>query len=140
MNREEERDHLRWGAAGAGPPAQVDILEFETSDPERTLGRVREVMEVVLDHSGGSWPEVDEWLRLLPAWFLDRCVDDRELRDCVLDQWSVRGWTYWLQPEARKWRWWDAHVEGNGVRLEVLALQEGYLHGALDWLFTIAGE
>jgi hypothetical protein len=46
----------------------------------------------VLERSQGEWPDLAEWKRVLPAWFLAACVDDAEVRDCVIDRWSLRAW------------------------------------------------
>jgi hypothetical protein len=97
-------------------------------------------MEVVLEHSEGEWPGLEEWKRLLPDWFLAACVDDAEIRDCVVDKWSLRGWIYWFQPGLRNWRWWSAEATRSGLRVTILVLQRPYLRGALEWLLTVAGQ
>ena len=68
----------------------------------RALARVREVLEIVLERSQGEWPPLEEWKRVLPGWFVAACVDDAEVRDCVIDRWSLRAWIYWFQPGLRK--------------------------------------
>jgi hypothetical protein len=137
---DEERRRLHEGAAGLEPHGELDELEMEAGDAGRRLERVREVLTVVLDHSEGAWPGVDEWKRLLPGWFVAACVDDRELRDCVLDRWSIRSWAYWLQPDQRRWRWWDACTsDGGRLRIQLLVLERPYLRGSLDWLLEVAG-
>jgi hypothetical protein len=67
-------------------------------------------------------------------------VDDAQVRDCVLDKWSLRAWTYWFQPQLRQWRWWDAVATADGVRVTLLVLGRPYLRGALDWLVKVAAE
>jgi hypothetical protein len=97
------------------------------------------VLEIVLERSQrGEWPELEEWKRLLPDWFGAACVDDAEVRDCVIDRWSLRAWIYWFKPELRKWRWWSAEPSDSGLRVTVLVLQDPYLRGALDWLISVA--
>ena len=101
---------------------------------------MREVLEIVLERSQGEWPSLDEWKRVLPGWFLAACVDDAEVRDCVIDRWSLRAWIYWFQPELRKWRWWSAEPSETALRVTLLVLQRPYLRGALDWLISVAGR
>jgi hypothetical protein len=101
---------------------------------------VREVLEIVLERSLGEWPPLEEWKRVLPGWFLAACVDDAEVRDCVIDRWSLRAWIYWFQPELRKWRWWSGEPSETALRVTVLVLQRPYLRGALDWLISVAGR
>ncbi|HKF17191.1 MAG TPA: hypothetical protein VKF14_08405 [Candidatus Dormibacteraeota bacterium] len=140
MTPSEELLHLRDGAAGAQPPGEIDTLT--AAGGRRTLERACEVLEPVLRRaaSGGEWPGTKEWAELLPSWFTAACVDDAEVRDCVLDKWSLRAWTYWFQPELRKWRWWDARAEDDRLVVSLLVLQRPYLRGALEWLLKVAGE
>ena len=137
MTSAEELRHIREGAAGEAPAGEIDTLEAPGG--EAALARAREVLEVVVGTEAAEWPGAGEWRTLLPTWFVAACVDDSELRDCVLDKWSLRGWTYWFQPGLRKWRWWDARVEDGRVVVELLVLERPYLRGALEWLLQVAG-
>jgi hypothetical protein len=136
----EELRHVREGAGDAVPPGEIDRLEAEGG--AGTLGRAREVLEIVVGRAAepGEWPGVEEWRSLLPTWFVARCVDDAEVRDCVLDKWSLRAWTYWFQPGLRKWRWWDAGVDGDRLVVSLLVLQRPYLRGALEWLLKVGAD
>jgi len=135
----EELRHIREGAGGDAPPGQLDTLEAPGAGA--ALARVREVLEAVVGREeGGEWPSPGEWGSLLPAWFVAACVDDAEVRDCVLDRWSLRAWTYWFQHDHRQWRWWDARVADGRMLVEVLVLQRPYLRGALEWLLKVAHD
>jgi len=123
------------------------------------LNQSRDVLTVVLDHAGSSWPELDEWRRLLPQWFVDRCAPERSeqeaqewlrrWRDLTPEQrvraervepWSLADWLHWMQPESRQWFWWHALVGSDGtlrVQLEVLGWPAPV--GALEWLLRAAG-
>ena len=105
----EELDRLCAGPGDQPPPGELDSLEREyAGGADAVLRRIREVLEVVFSRSAGDWPDLEEWRRSLPAWFVDCCVDDVQLRDCVVDRWSLRAWVHWFQPGTRTWRWWDA--------------------------------
>jgi len=134
----EELNHVREGAAGARPPGEIDTLTVPGG--ARALSRVQAVLQVVLERAaaGGEWPGTQEWKALLPVWFTAACVDDAEVRDCVVDKWSLRAWTYWFQPGLRKWRWWDATVDDDRLVVSILVLQRPYLRGALEWLLRVA--
>jgi hypothetical protein len=95
---------------------------------------------VVLEPSQGEWPDLDRWRSLLPDWFVALCVEDAEVRDCVVDRWSLRAWVYWFKPDLRHWRWWSATPEGDELKVTILVLQRPYLRGALEWLLTVAGR
>ncbi|MGH7919365.1 MAG: hypothetical protein ACREQM_05390 [Candidatus Dormibacteraceae bacterium] len=141
MTLEEERRHLAEGAGDEIPPPALDARTVECpGGAVRALGRVRDVLGLVLTHQQGAWPGVDEWKARLPTWFVEACVDDREVQVCVLDRWSLRAWLHWMQPDQRQWRWWDASAaDGTHLRVRVLPLAEPYLRGSLDWLLTVAG-
>ena len=137
MTSTEELRHIREGAGGQAPPGELDTLEAPGG--EGALARARQVLEAVVGRDdGGGWPAASEWARLLPAWFVAACVDDSEVRDCVLDRWSLRAWTYWFQADHRQWRWWDARVVDGRVVVDVLVLRRPYLRGALEWLLQVA--
>ena len=140
MTPAEELRHIRDGAGGAPPPGEVDVVE--AAGGGAALARAREVLEVVIgrEAAGAEWPVVGEWRPLLPGWFVAACVDDAEVRDCVLDRWSLRAWTYWFQPGLRQWRWWDARVDDGSLFVSLLVLQRPYLRGALEWLLKVAGD
>ena len=140
MTPAEELIHLQDGAGGAPQPAEIDTLTAPGG--RRTLERVREVLVPVFRRAAAAaeWPIQKEWTALLPGWFIAACVDDSEVRDCVLDRWSLRAWTYWFQPGLRKWRWWDAAVDDDRLVVSLLVLQRPYLRGALEWLLKVAGE
>jgi hypothetical protein len=97
-------------------------------------------MEAVLTciQAGGDWPTTSEWREVLPSWFTAACVDDAQVRDCVLDKWSLRAWAYWFQPDLRQWRWWDARVVDERVQITLLVLRRPYRRAALDWLLEVA--
>ena len=96
-------------------------------------------MEVVLAHQTGSWPDLDEWLAILPLWFTRACVDDRHIQTCAVTVWSVRAWLHWLRPENRRWYWWGAEASGDTLEVRVAVVSRPYLRGALEWALTCAG-
>lgn len=143
MTLDEERRHLIDGASAGEPSGQaLDVIEVECEGgAERALARVREALLPVLEHQEGTWPSIDVWKALLPGWFVDACVDDRQVRDCVLDRWSLRAWLHWLQPGERQWRWWDAEVvDQTHLRVRLLPLTDPYLKGSVSWLLSVAGS
>ncbi|HXM57975.1 MAG TPA: hypothetical protein VOB72_21440 [Candidatus Dormibacteraeota bacterium] len=140
MTPAQELQHIREGAGDAASPGETDVVE--AAGGAASLAATREVLEVAVGRAaaGGDWPGVAEWRSLLPAWFVAACVDDAEVRDCVLDKWSLRAWTYWFQPDLRQWRWWDARVEGDRLLVTLLVLQRPYLRGALEWLLKASAD
>jgi hypothetical protein len=135
---DDELRRLRRGPGEEAPPSDVETLAVECADCGASLERVREVLGAVLTRPDAEWPGVEEWRRVLPTWFVERCVDDAELRDCVVDKWSLRAWVYWFQPGMRRWRWWDATVTEGRLEVRIAVLKRPYLRGALEWLLKVA--
>lgn len=140
MTAEEELERVRLGTVEP-PPGDADTLRVACGDDAGdVLGRVRQVLEVVLPRTEEGWPTLDQWTALLPAWFVAVCSDDVTVQSCVLDRWSLRAWTYWFQPGRRQWRWWDGRVaERDRLRIVLLVGARPYLRGALDWLLRASG-
>lgn len=141
MDPGDELTHvLAGGWPEPGPKGGDTFLALAPAGPEHLGERCREVLEVVLRHSLDGWPELEEWRRLLPGWFVDACLDDSQVDNCVLDQWSLRGWLHWLRPENRRWFWWSAEPAGaQSLRVTVAVPQRPYLSGALEWLLKTGG-
>ena len=137
----DELRNLLEGSGDETPPGELDGLSAGcAAECEAALRRVKEVLQVVLSRSEAEWPDLDEWKRVLPSWFVDSCVDDVQLRDCVIDRWSLRAWLHWFQPGVRKWRWWDAEVRDGRLEVQVVVLERPYLRGALEWLLKVAAS
>jgi hypothetical protein len=135
-----ELERLRGVPPGEPPPgAEVDVLVAQCGEAaELVLARVRELLVRVLDRPE-PWPSIPEWKQILPAWFVESCVDDSELRSCVVDRWSLRAWLHWFRPGHRAWEWWDAAADGNRLTIRLVVRRRPYLRGALDWLLRAAG-
>lgn len=128
MEPGRELEHVRHGAADEVPPAGFDTDLVEYDGGAAVLELARGALSAHL--RGGQ----------LPDWFVERCIDDREIQTCEVRRWSLRAWRYWLEPENRRWWWWEAAVSGDTIRLTVLVRAKPYLRGSLDWLFTVAHE
>ena len=137
-----ERERVLGGTDGARPPGfkEATLIVSAPRTAEQMLARAREVMLAVLEHSD-PWPDLDEWKRILPIWFVAACVDDRVVQTCILDRWSLRAWLHWLRPENRRWYWWAAEApDPSTLKVTVLAGQEDFLRGSLDWLLKAGSE
>ena len=141
MEASEELKHLR---AGIWPEPALDDQDcLAATCPSGTAGvllRSQEALGIVLERGAGDWPSVEEWARLLPGWFVEACLDDALVQNCILDRWSLRGWLHWLRPENRRWFWWSAMPTAENVLTITLLIPERpYLRGAFDWLLKAAG-
>src|SRR5262245_41772238 len=71
----DEAERRRLASDGAlGNPAGVgtDVLTVRTrvGAPRDVIERSREVLLIVTSRTSDRWPTLDEWRRLLPAWFV----------------------------------------------------------------------
>jgi hypothetical protein len=128
-------------------------------DSDRVGERAREVLRVVLSQAHRQWPELSEWRRLLPSWFVESAAPEQspeevsqwlswwrslpaeeQSRVTREKPWTLADWLYWLEPAERQWFWWDASVEDSDT-LKVVAQVVGWPAplGALGWLLRAAG-
>ena len=138
----EERQRLIERPSGEVPEGLrlAQVVATCPGNAEVVVERARQVMEVVLGHVAGPWPPLSEWREALPDWFVAACVDDAAIRTCAPDRWSLRAWLHWLQPDNRRWYWWDAEVEdASTLRIRVLVRTPEYLRGSLEWLLRASG-
>lgn len=106
---------------------------------EPVRGRVAEVLDIVFEPRE-AWPSLDQWRRLLPAWFVEACSDDVTVVNCVIDRWSLRAWIYWFQPDQRRWTLRGLVAEQDRLLIEIEPTGQGsLLLGSLEWLVKVAG-
>ena len=106
-------------------PGGIGTVQFLAQCPgsaAQTLARAKEVLVLVGEQSLLRWLSVDEWRRILPRWFLDRCVPartedednkwmawwrslsaERQAKVDAEEPWPLEGWLYWMQPENVEW-------------------------------------
>ncbi len=122
------------------------------------LNRAREAITIVSDATlDGPWPTLDEWIKLLPKWFVAACKPEdepivQEPHATTLEEsraqfyrskWKVSNWVGWLKPEDRRWLWLDAEVlDPDTVLAHVDEVTDPSDLGAPPgfwWLFAAAG-
>jgi hypothetical protein len=150
-----------------GPPPNEDLRGFLSvpftarcyGDAQEVLGRIKEVLEIVLQKSLDSWPSDEDWRSLLPRWFVERCAEERsreeiarslerwrqlpreeQVRAIEEHVWSVSDWVYGFRPDQRHWYWWDSVVEDPKTFTVVIAVEGWpFAWGTLKWLLRTAG-
>jgi hypothetical protein len=161
MLRNELR-RLRDGAGTSESPSGSGTETFIVAcrgDAQQVLSKVREVLSIVAADTYPDWPSDEQWMELMPEWFIARCVppkskdeSERRLewrralpwpvrrRLAAYEKWSFSAWIYWFQPENRFWFWWDAREEGpDRIRVAVEVDELPFPWEALRWLFRAAG-
>jgi hypothetical protein len=158
----DEERHLLSGPRPGEMPGGVGTINVlgEGGPGARViLERCRDVMAVVLEHSGPRWPAEHEWPALLPEWFIAACAPERSQAEAQRwlawwrtlgpeakaaaerdRRWTLTNWLFWLEPAERQWYWWDSETCADG-RLRVAVEVGGWpaALGALDWLLRAAG-
>lgn len=108
--------------------------------PDAVLGRVREVIGVILRQDPEHWPLEDAWSALLPGWFVAACLPKRTpteaaaalatwraARDAGQPRpagWTVKNFIWWFTPDMRHWWWWEARVTAADTFVLLLASDE----------------
>lgn len=126
----------------------------------QVLQNCREVLAVVLSQYEKNWPSDDEWLSLLPTWFIERCAPEmtieeeeenlarwktvsreEQIRETEEELWSVMDWISWFDPnDTRYWFWWDAFVKEENLLLVAIEVVDiPFPSGSLEWLLRASG-
>jgi hypothetical protein len=149
---QDEISRLREGAKESLPAGKI-LATFVApcnGDAPRILDRCKQVLRVVLQASAEDWPSTDAWRSRLPEWFVEVCSEEisqaeaeRRLRLSLKERislsqrWTVSAFVHWFRPEERYWYWWDAEVKDtNTIHIKVIAQDEPFPWGSLDWLFS----
>lgn len=153
MTTGKELDRLTSGPAPGEQPEGLlaQLVAHCDGDATAVLERAREVLSVVLKQ-----PEplpLEQWRNKLPDWFVQKCAAEitreeaERRRHLPMDQraslaqnWSLSAWLYWLRPDERPWRWWNAEVTSPDF-LRVCLVVPGlpYPSGAIEWLIRCGG-
>lgn len=95
------------------------------------------------------WPTDEQWLTMLPAWFVEVSLDETaaglpplpaESDGADVERWSVDAFVHWFEPSEREWWWWGIESESEDTLTVCLAVEEyTVFHAALDWLLYASG-
>lgn len=154
-------DELRRLNSGPFPgeqPQGIALMRFVSrcsGDAPTVLARCKEVMRVALAQDVERWPTDEEWISLLPSWFVAACADEATAEQQAQDwfklseeeksrlesaPWSVSEWVYWFLPEQRQWFWWDAStLDVNRIEVSVEIYGDPFAWGSLEWLLRASG-
>ena len=150
-----ELERIAGGGCDDRVPAGFDVFRVyarANGDARDVLGRVREVMSLVARDTNAPWPSDEEWLRVLPAWFVQASPRENgpaepgmaalpaEVAGEEIERWAVDSFVYWFEPEQREWWWWGADIVSDDELVVCLAVHEfTVFHAALDWLLYASG-
>lgn len=160
-----ELSYLQGEVLKEGLPAAsgaISVLEcaIECDLPAQdVLYQARQLMCLISESGRVSWPSNDDWLTVLPPWFLKSCRSemtaaeaDKELskwRRLRFDQkaiydrtvrWTAKSWLYSMRPGDRHWYWLGTRIINEHAMVALIAVEEWpFAWGTLSWLFRSAG-
>ena len=121
------------------PPVEVRLVAQGAEDPNGSLSRVREVMEIVAgQREDGAWPDDGWWKSKLPNWFLHP-FEGRTIDEVMQDPdlWDFGSWLDAMKSPG--WEWWSSGKTVDGWVVRVRALSDPYSIGPLEYLARAAG-
>lgn len=159
---DRELRHLKEGPALDEKPAGMGTVRFIArcdGDSWQVLAKAKAVLIEFDQAAMAEWPDNSDWTKILPKWFLEKCAPEqtREQAEESLKLWRALSWEeqaraereelwplsaclYWLNPENRKWFWWDAEErDANTIVIAAEVDDWPFPWGSLAWLFRAAG-
>ena len=134
-------------ASGPGPGERaggmgVTWMRFTSDgDAASVIDRARDVLLRLVDLPLEAFDDMATG-DLLPDWFMASFGPEPEDGKWPnnLDYWSFFGWLYWLNPEVRIWRWWDAEVSDPSHGTVTIQINDWPTPvAALEWLLIACG-
>lgn len=136
----------------------MEYVEFKIkcrSNSFDVLSKCKEVLKIVLCNNENAELTIDEWKKLLPLWFIEKCAKElskeeaEERLNLTIEErrliaknesWTLSDWIYWFKPQERQWYWWDAKiVDFNTIHLVLECYGWPFAWGALRWLWKVCG-
>jgi len=132
------------------------------NNAELVIVRIKQVMLLMNEFGlNKTWPSIEMWQGLLPAWFVEKCDPERSpgenkrnyLEDRLLswedkvakweaEKYTVGDWELDMAPDVREWLWWDFKIRGPDTLLVAIdRLTDIYpeIPGEFEWLLTACG-
>jgi hypothetical protein len=163
MIKTEELRHLHAGIHPNESSSGIGIVKFTATCPnnaDEVLERCKEVLNSVLSNSDiDYWPSDQEWIFLLPQWFVGNCAPEATQEEVeqwltwwrklspeeqslaeTESKWSLKDWIYWLVPNRRKWFWWNAKVESPKILSIYFEVEDWpFAWESIAWLLRASG-
>ena len=101
------REKVALGEFG-GPKIVISAQASESND---SLGRVKEVLQQIIDCSSNDhWPSDEEWTARLPQWFTST-FEGRTIEAVLADEnlWDYGSWLDAMR--HRGWEWWNSSFD-----------------------------
>lgn len=142
MTQNSEAERVRKNVNGERPPfPTLKVIAECEGIAEVSLGRVKEVLEIVSKQNAQHWPSDKEWQALLPKWFIEPFLN-RKLEEVLADD-SERLWDYgsWLDAMRRRgWEWWSSLPPSqDGWEAFLAAFDSPYGIGPFEYLVLASG-
>ena len=97
--------------------------------------KAREILLLINDRSYSTWPDINEWISILPEEYVESFRNSNEDED-----WILSDWLYWFEIENRAWFLWNINViDENHLKISVLIYEHPFPSESLKVMFTHLG-
>lgn len=114
------------------------IIVGSCDNPEIGLQQVKHIMSLVAAQSKESWPDDEQWKRILPQRFVETTLGNTD--DMVLADERLCSWEGWLGSlQYRDWEWLGSRAGPNLIEIQIRAHNWPYNPGPLVYLLYYIG-
>ncbi len=114
------------------------IYECRNSKPETSISKIKEVIEKIALYTNDTWPNDDEWKKILPHWFI--CAITSHTLKEIYDNDKLWEYGSWLDAmKQRGWEWWGYNINDDGFTIQLVALTMPYSIEPFDYLLRQSG-
>lgn len=97
--------------------------------------KAKEILSLLNDRSYSVWPDINEWISILPEDYVE------SFRNSIEDEgWTLSDWLCWFEVENRGWFLWNINViDENHLKISVLIYEHPFPSESLKVMFTKLG-
>ncbi|WP_140918256.1 hypothetical protein [Limnobaculum xujianqingii] len=95
----------------------------------------KKILLLINENSFPKWPDLNEWLSILPKTFTDLFSNSFDEED-----WGLSDWLYWFELENRAWFLWNVEqLDGISLKISILIYEHPFPSESLEVLFMKLG-
>ncbi|WPP40275.1 hypothetical protein SK066_16900 [Paenibacillus hunanensis] len=99
------------------------------------ISNAKNILQVINEASQDQWPDIEDWISILPPAFTDSFPSTEDE-----DDWSLEGWLYWFGLENRFWFLWELAPIGDAqLKISIWIYEHPFPAEAREVLFMKLG-